>query len=250
MTIPAVFGKAEEVAVYDGPAELARVAELRFADVITRAVKARGRCHVALAGGSTPRHLYERLAKRTDLPWGDCELWLGDERWVSVTSDQSNARMIRETLLDGLGAAAPRFHSMPTNTGIPADAADAYARHLTETVPAGDRGWPQLDLVLLGVGADGHTASLFPHTTVLDTFDRAVAAVYVPQLEAWRLTLTRPVIEAARGMLFLVAGADKADILARLHSGKAPESPLHDLDPGGRVTWLLDHDAARRLELP
>lgn len=221
----------------------------RIAAVLTKAVAARGVATVALAGGSTPRRLYRLLAAPPydrAIPWDRIQLFLGDERCVPAEHPDSNQRMVRESLLAGLPV-APDLHPMPCGQLEPAAAAARYAQELTREV-AGEEGLPRLDLVLLGMGDDGHTASLFPDTAILDE-QRLVAEVFVPRLDTWRLSLTLPTLNAARHVLFLVTGAGKAASLTRVLA----EGPQRHLPaslvrpPHGTVEWHVDREAAARL---
>ena len=198
---------------------------------------------LALAGGRTPRDVYRRLQDH-DLDWAAVEVWFGDERDVAPMHPDSNYRMAQETLLDRVPVPAERIHPMRTpGTGLRQDAA-RYAR-LLRTRLADAHGWPRFDLVLLGLGRDGHTASLFPHTCVLHQRDLAVAAVHVPQLRAWRMSLTLPVLEHAAHLLFLVSGADKAPVLRQAWD-PAPtlDLPVLRIHAQGLVEWHVDRAAA------
>ncbi|AHE99140.1 6-phosphogluconolactonase [Thioalkalivibrio paradoxus ARh 1] len=206
---------------------------------------------MALAGGNTPRRLYRLLAGppyALSIPWDRVRLFLGDERWVPVDHPDSNARMVREALLAGL-LEAPAFFPMPTDAEDPEQAARRYHECLVREVPSdAGNGVPRLDLVLLGMGDDGHTASLFPGTPVLDASE-PVAAVFVPRLDSWRLSLTLPLLNAARHVLFLVTGADKAATLARvLGDGPRRTLPASLVRPAdGELEWHVDREAAALL---
>ncbi len=230
---------------------LSRAAAEHWVASAEAAQSARGAFHVALAGGSTPRRLYQRLAGpdfRERVNWAGVHIWFGDERAVPPDAPESNYRMAREALLDHVPIPPNQVHPMQT-TGLPLpEAAQRYAQALAQAVPADAGGQPLLDLVLLGLGEDGHTASLFPGTDILDERRRQVAAVHVPRLDAWRLSLTYAALDSAREALFLVAGAGKADIVQRLFAA-APAEPLpaQRVRPRGEVLWYLDEAAAARL---
>jgi 6-phosphogluconolactonase len=221
------------------------------------ALATRARFLIALSGGSTPRALHARLAspdRRADLDWSRAEFLWSDERSVPPDHADSNYRMARETLLAPLGVLDHQVHRM---VGEAPDL-DAAARDyegiiatLTGGEPAHDV--PALDLVLLGMGPDGHTASLFPGTTALDARDRWVVANDVPQLHTARLTFTFDLILGARAVLVLVAGADKADALAAVWEGprdprRFPAQHLALTEP--HVLWMVDRAAAGRLAAP
>ncbi len=240
------------VQILEDPQQLADAAAHRLAAVAREAIAARGCFQVALAGGQTPRRLYRLLAAdpaRYELDWSRVEVFFGDERDVPPDHPQSNFRMARETLLDHVPLGVERIHPMRTRSASLRRDAACYGALLRRRTIADSEGWPQLDLVLLGLGRDGHTASLFPATCVLHERQLAVAAVYVPQQNGWRLTLTIPVLERARQLLFLVSGADKSDALARALSPETSEPllPVQRLQPRGEVEWYCDRAAASAL---
>jgi 6-phosphogluconolactonase len=198
---------------------------------------------LCLSGGSTPRAAYRLLAGRRDLAWEDVEIFFGDERFVPPDHPDSNYRMARETLLAG-GNVRPRaLLAMPTD-GTPQSCADAYEEILRQQYGASvlDPEVPLFDLVLLGLGADGHTASLLPGQPVLKEKTRWVAPVPRGRGEV-RLTLTYPALESSRVTLFLAQGADKAEAVRRARAGDAV-LPAGALKPLGEVVWLLDRAAA------
>jgi 6-phosphogluconolactonase len=218
------------------------------------AVARRGRCLLALSGGSTPRRMFELLAEAPDrarMPWAHLELFWSDERAVPADHPSSNYRMAREALLDKLELAPERIHRMPAERRDLDAAARDHQAELARVagVPASGAP-PRLDLVLLGMGADAHTASLFPGTPALRERTRWVAPGRAPVEPFGRLTLTFPVLNAARCLLLLVAGADKAEPLAHVLEGERnPERwPCQGLAPAdGRLLWLVDDAAASRL---
>lgn len=207
----------------------------------------RGGFHWALAGGSTPEGLYRLLAGEGfagRIPWSRVHAWFGDERCVAPDHADSNYRMARAALLDHVPVG--EVHRM-AGEADPAEAAAAYARELERILPAPE-GVPVLDLVLLGLGPDGHVASLFPGTTALASAD-PVAAVYVPKLDAWRLSLTLPVLNAARRVWLLASGSDKGPVVRDALADPGPEPlPVQRLAPQGEWLWFLD--AAAAAELP
>ncbi|MBL4845309.1 MAG: 6-phosphogluconolactonase, partial [Planctomycetes bacterium] len=207
----------------------------RVAAAIEAAVAERGVATIALAGGGTPRPVYQALTERSDLPWEHVEFFFGDERCVSPDDPQSNYRMAREALLDAHPTAV--VHRMEGEREDREAAADAYAAALPE----------RLDVVLLGMGGDGHTASLFPGDEALAERERRVVVVQGPKPPPWRLTITAPVIEAARSVLVLVTGAGKANMVARALADTASvrELPIQLALNG---TWFLDQDAASELK--
>jgi 6-phosphogluconolactonase len=218
------------------------------AERIAAAVRAGG--HIALSGGSTPRAAHEGVAGVHDLDWSGTHLWFGDERAVPSENEHSNYRMARESLLDRIEGTAPEVHRVPTELGY-REAAVAYERELGEAF--GTDQPPALDLVLLGIGPDAHTASLFPGAPQLRERERWVVGVDTPGMAPLvsRVTLTLPVLNAAREVVFLISGEDKAAAVARAFGEHpaGPEAPASLVDLlDGSLTVLLDGPAASRLE--
>lgn len=240
--------------VVEGPEAVARAAAERLVGLAREAVAARGRFTLALSGGSTPRTLFGFLAKapfRDQVDWRRLEVFWGDERCVPPTHADSNYRMARETLLDAVPIPGDHVHRILAETEDHAAAAAAYeaeiARALGATPGAAP---PAFDLVLLGMGPDGHTASLFPGTAALAERERWVVANWVPKFAAHRITLTWPILNRAAHVLFLVAGADKAPVLREVLEGPPDleRLPSQGIQPQtGRLVWLVDRAAAARL---
>ena len=229
-----------EIVVADDPAVAA--AE-RIAAVVRRGGQ------IALAGGSTPRRAYEQLAE-VDLDWSATELWLGDDRCVPAEHEHSNYRMVTEELIDRIPPERrPRaVHRIRGELG-PDPAADAFEHELREAFPDADL--PVFDLILLGIGPDAHTASLFPGDPALGERKRWAVGVEIPGMAPLvpRVTLTLPVLDAAREVLFLISGADKAEAVARAFADAPdPDAPASLISPEhGTLTVLLDAPAAARL---
>ena len=207
------------------------------------AIAARGSFRVALAGGSTPKQLYAQLAQTSGLDWERTILAWGDERYVPADHADSNYRMTRESLLDHIQIPAQNLLPWPTAAANPDQDATQYAEILQTALGSPV---PVFDLVLLGVGGDGHTASLFPGTEAL-LVTESITAVGSKDGEA-RLTLTYPIINASRRVMFLVAGSAKAEIMADLLT-TAPHYPAQHVQPQGSLLWLLDQAAAAKLPL-
>jgi len=228
---------------------LAEAAAERIAALAAETLEVRERFLLALAGGSTPRLLYRRLADepwRGRIDWTRVEILFGDERAVPPDQPDSNYRMAREALLDHVPVPPEQVHRMQAELEDLDGAATRYEALLRSLAP--DRPVPRLDLVLLGVGPDGHTASLFPGTEVLGERKRLVAPVR-PGAGLHRLSLTYPMLNAARHLMFLVAGEGKAAILRRLFREPDPAHPLpvEGIEPQGEVSWLVDEAAAEGL---
>ena len=197
---------------------------------------------IGLAGGTTPRGAYERL-RRSHLPWRQVHAWMTDERAVPPSHIASNTGMVRRALFDHVPAA---FHPVPWDED-PAAAAAAYSTELATFLPLGPRGL-QPGLVVLGLGEDGHTASLFPGTAALEEPLPGFVANWVPLLSAWRLTATLPLLTAARRTVFLATGRHKAAIVAEVLAGEG-DLPAARVSRGSRdAVWLLDREAASRLD--
>ncbi len=234
------------VEVFPDPEALAR----RAADVLLEAVRATyGRCAIALSGGSTPKRLYEMLAQtpyRETFPWQRVHLFWGDERFVPPTDPRSNFRMAREALLSCVPIPTANVHPIPTEGEAPEEAAREYERTLKSFYGAErlDPKRPLFDVTLLGLGEDGHIASLFPGTKALSERERWVVEVTDGASEP-RISLTYPALESSRSVLFLVAGAGKQAILTRVLRGDQ-SFPAARLRPVGSLLWLADAAAVDR----
>jgi len=223
----------------------------RVADWLTgEAAQTEGRFSIALSGGSTPRHLYEILARpphRDQFPWGRTHLFWGDERFVPHDHPDSNYRMVREALLAHVPIPAENVHPIPTD-GTPAAAARAYEATLKSFYGMAelDPARPLFDIVLLGVGSDGHTASLFPDSPVLEERRHWVAASTDPKGDA-RVTLTYPALASSRTLAFLAAGGEKRAIAMRVRCGET-ELPAARVGTAGQLRWFMDRAAAESRE--
>jgi 6-phosphogluconolactonase len=248
------FGpRGQVVIVPDGPA-LARTAAEHFVRAVEEAVAERGYAFVALSGGSTPKQMGTILARepyRSRIPWDRVHIFWGDERWVPLGSPESNAGEARRGFLDLVPIPPGNVHPWNTAAESPQEAAATYETLLRELFTEPSR-VPRFDLVMLGMGEDGHTASLFPNTGALVADGRLAVANYVPRMDASRLTLTAPVLNAGREILFLVGGPGKADTLEAVLEG--PELPatfpaqlIRPALPDGRLYWLVDEDAGAKL---
>ncbi len=232
------MANATRTIVADGEA-LAIAAADRMASVLATSIAARGRADFALAGGNTPRRAYELLASRyvTTVPWEKVHIWFGDERCVPPDHVDSNYGAARQALLSRVAIPAIQVHRMVAEI----EDRDGAARAYDAALPA------ELDLLLLGLGPDGHTASLFPGSTALGEVERRVVAVVGPKAPPNRLTLTPPAIAAARVVLVLAAGSDKAAAVARAFASDASPDAIPACLLAGR-DWLLDRAAAADIE--
>lgn len=240
------------VLIVSSPAALAEQAAERFCEAATEAVQRAGRFSVALSGGATPRGLYARLAAdpfRSRVDWGQVRVFWGDERCVPPEHPDSNYRLAQELLLSKVPVRPENVYRMPGEATDPDLAAAEYAGELQTAfgLKRGER--PRFDLILLGMGADGHTASLFPHSPALREVTRLVVAAYLEAEKRYRLTLTLPVLNAAASVLFLIAGSDKARRLRTVLRGKpSHEAPASLVRPeGGSLHWIVDRAAATGL---
>lgn len=209
------------------------------------------RCAMALAGGKTPSPVYFELAGRfgSRLDWSRIDLFLSDERMVGPEDPESNFRLAQETLLAVLSGSAPTVHAVSTQWD-PNYAAAAYELALRESVRAGAEEVPLFDLILLGVGEDGHTASLFPNSPLLSETNKLVAATVHPRSGQARLTFTLPLLAAARRIVFLIRGEGKAEILARVYDAPpSPELPVTMVAAAAtECVWIVDEPAASGIE--
>ncbi len=234
------------------PAEVAREAARRWAEIAQAAVSERGRFSVVLAGGKAPVELYKLLASepwRSQAPWEHTAVFWGDERRVPASHPDSNYRMARELLLDFVPIPQSQIFRMPSE-GLAGGDIREYEERIRRYFDLGPREWPRFDLFLLGMGADGHIASIFPGTRAVSDRTNMVVVYEVPQLRAERMTLTLPVINHARHVLFLVTGLDKARVVKAVLEGPQRVStyPAQAVQPvEGAVVWLLDQAAASEL---
>ena len=232
------------------PKDLARAAARHFLARSLEAVALRGSCTVALSGGSTPKSLYQMLADpeepfRRHVPWANIHFFWSDERHVSPDHPDSNFRMAHEAMLSRVPASEENIHRVMSENPDAAAAARAYEETLIEVTTSS---LPQLDLILLGLGSDGHTASIFPGSEVLHETQRLVAAPWVEKFKTYRITMTLPLLNAAASVLFLVSGSEKAEIVKEvLHGPK--QYPAQEVRPtNGEVLWVLDKEAAQDLQ--
>jgi 6-phosphogluconolactonase len=247
------YGERGQVTVVRDQNELAFLAAEELVIAHLRATGRKSPALVALSGGSTPKAMFEiikdpRFWRRID--WSQMHLLWGDERWVSIEDEESNAGEAVRGFIDEIQLGDEHYHPWPTHLDDPDAAADAYAATI-DILSGAQGGMPVLDLVFLGMGDDGHTASLFPGTEVVHEQARLAVAHHVPTLDSTRLTLTPRIINAAREIIFLVGGAGKADMLHKVLDGPVDidAMPSQAIRPdSGRLRWFVDEAAARQLE--
>jgi 6-phosphogluconolactonase len=238
-------------------AALAAHAAQYFVEQAERAVAARGRAHIAISGGSTPKATFALLADtsqpwRARMPWSHLDLWWVDERCVPPDDPDSNYRMTREAMLDHVPLKPEQIHRIEGELE-PEAAAARYESELRHSFRLEGAELPRFDVVQLGMGPDGHTASLFPHTQALSELGRLAVANHVENKDAWRVTLTWPVINRGSQVFFLIGGADKAQILNEVFTGPrhVERLPSQLINPaGGILSLLLDQAAAALLPEP
>ena len=234
------------------PQDLFQAAAEEVIGAATGSIAKRGRFTIALSGGSTPRSLYTLIAANAsaNLPWDKIFFFWGDERHVPPTDAESNYRMAQETLLSKVPVPAGNIFRVPTEDPDASAAAAAYEQTLQEFFAVEPGKFPRFDLILLGMGPDGHCASLFPETAALQEKSHLVVANWVEKFKTYRITFTLPVLNAAREVMFLVSGADKAPALHEVLEGSAPgeKYPCKLVRPSdGKLIWFVDRAAASEL---
>ncbi len=233
-----------ELLICKDPDSVAEKAAEFFIDCGRKAIAERGRFNVVLSGGSTPKLMFAKIAAilaNNQLPMDKIYFFFGDERMVPVTSEESNFRSANELLLKPLGVRERNIFRFRTEIEPDAAAAD-YSRRVRGHFGI-ESDFPSFDLVFLGLGTDGHTASLFPGTDVLDEQEKIAASVFVPKLDAHRLTLTLPVLSSAAAVAFLVTGGEKRDVLQKVREGDSG-LPAERINPAGDLIWFVDKAAA------
>lgn len=241
------MAKDSEFRVFPDVDQLSRAAASRFLQLASASIEEAGVFTVALSGGSTPKTLYSLLADepyRSQLPWDRIHFFWGDERCVPPNDPQSNFRMASEALLTKIPVPPANIHRIKGEME-PFQVASEYEEELRSSFQPRADEMPRFDLMLLGLGTDGHTASLFPGTAALLEKEKFCVANWVPKLDAWRITLTFPVINNSAQVMFLVTGADKSEVIRSIRAGDHGRNyPSQKVQPvNGSVVWLLDSAA-------
>jgi len=238
-----------DLKILSTPGDLAGAAAKHFLAQSIEAVARKGLFTVALSGGSTPKGLYQLLADanepfREQVPWASTQFFWSDERHVPPDHPDSNYRMANEVMLSRVPVPSDNVHRMRGENPNAAEAAEAYEETLLELTGGNP---PQLDLILLGLGTDGHTASIFPNSEVLRETKRLVAAPWVEKLKTCRITMTLPLLNNGASVMFLVSGSEKAEIVKEVLQG--PQLyPAQAIRPtNGKLLWMLDKDAASKM---
>ena len=239
-----------ELKVFDDLDELARAAAEEIAKSAEEAIAARGRFTIALSGGDTPKPVYRLLAREPRIDWDRVHVFWGDDRHVPPNHPESNFGMAMNTLLSKVSIPLDNVHRMRTEKPDAQRVAEEYAWTLRSAFGIDEGEWPRFDLVLMGIGEDGHTASLFPGSEAVRERSRLVIAPWVSSLGTFRITLTAPVFNHAALALFLVSGEKKAEALKAVLEGdfQPDRFPAQAVRPeDGRLLWLVDRAAARDL---
>jgi 6-phosphogluconolactonase len=234
----------------DAP-HLFRDAAAEFAKIAAEAVVRTGRFTVALSGGSTPRNLYSLLATefRSAIPWAQTQVFWSDERHVPPENPESNYRMAYEAMLSKVPVPAENIHRVMAESPDAGDAASEYERTMIDVFSLSLGHFPRFDLILLGMGPDGHIASLFPESAGLTERKKLVIANWVEKFKTERITFTFPVLNNAACTLFLTSGTDKATMLKDvLENHPDPPYPAQLVQPNGRLLWMVDRAAAANLK--
>jgi len=232
-------------------ADLFHAAAEEFSRVGRQAIGAQGRFAVALSGGSTPKSLYSLLASRyADFPWARTYFFFGDERHVPPTDPESNYRMVNESLLSKVAIPAQNVFRVKAENPDAAAAAADYEAQLRKFFELKPNQFPRFDLIFLGLGPDGHTASLFPDSEGLKETTKFVIANRVEKFKTYRISFTFPVLNNAGEVIFLASGSDKAEMVREVLEGKpTPPLPAQQVQPtNGRLLWMLDESAAAKLK--
>lgn len=243
------MGKTNDIRIFNSIEEFERKCAEEIAHFMQAAIRDRGVCHVVLSGGDTPKGIYRRLGGdplEHRIDWSRVHMFFSDERCVSPDDPQSNYGMVRRELISHIRIATQNVHRIQAESS-PERGASEYEEILRTALGPGER---RFDLMLLGIGSDGHTASLFPSTAALDEEERWVRAVYVPRLNSWRVTLTFPAINSGREVLLFASGESKSAIVERALTAKAPtkEIPVTLVHPGdGPLRWRVEKRAASKL---
>lgn len=246
MTVVSPHKTAPSVHVFADKAALVAAAADQVIELMRDAIATRGRCSLALSGGSTPKPIYQAIAQ-AELPWDKIYVYWGDERYVPMTHGDSNAKMTYEAWLSHVAIPADNIFTVPTETESPQASADQYQQTLATSFGTTLPNTPKFDIILLGMGDDGHTASLFPHTAALNETEHWITVGQKDDQP--RITFTARLINQAHQVMFLVAGANKQAALSQVFAADADSAtyPSRLIAPVGELRWLLDTDASQGL---
>ena len=243
--------KNKEVLIFKNADEMSDFTISKWAEISEGAIKSKGRFEVAISGGKTPEKLYQKLSGfKRPLPWDKTHIFLVDERFVSHKSNESNYRMINQLLLKHIKIPKENIHPIPVGEKTSQAAAKKYEDNLISYFKLACGGFPMFDLIFLGIGEDGHTASLFPDTPALKGPQHMATAVMPEEMSKHkRITLTFPVINNAKNIIFLVTGSNKAKVVKEILEEKNSVLPAARIKPkDGKLFFLLDKGAASYLK--
>jgi 6-phosphogluconolactonase len=240
---------SSDIKIYNSPEDFQRGCTDYIVNIILECINAYGRCTIALSGGSTPRNIYKLLGSveyLSQIRWEKVYLFWGDERCVPPFDPHNNFKMVDETLISKVPIPSQHIFRIPSEE-TPIEAASRYEHTLKFFF--GNGIYPSFDIILLGLGEEGHIASLFPGSSAIEENQRWVVSTYVEKLKAFRITLTFPVINNAKHIIFLVSGSNKAEILKKIFAENQNKIPAKKVSPqNGKLIWLLDKDAASLLD--
>jgi 6-phosphogluconolactonase len=239
-----VISNNSEVKIFKNDLELHENTAGYLSASIRHHINRNGRCTFVLSGGNTPKKLYDTLSKnyKDTIDWSKVYIFWGDERCVPPTSVESNFKMTYEHLITKIPLPEKNYFRIEGELP-PVEAAEKYEKILIDFF--GNKLTPSFDIMLLGIGKDGHTASLFPGTKVLNVRDKLVSEVFVKRLNSWRVTLTLPVINSSKNIIFIAEGTDKSEIVSDVINSKNENLPATKIKPSdGKLLWLLDKNAA------
>ncbi|MFB0526499.1 MAG: 6-phosphogluconolactonase [bacterium] len=237
------------ILIFDGYEQISDFAVEKWGEISADAIRSNDSFTVALSGGKTPAGFYKKLSsRRKGFYWNKTHIFLVDERFVPFDHEESNYRMIKHHLLDGLRIPRENFHSISTQEATPEKSSEDYEKQIRDFFRLGTGEIPTFDLIMLGIGEDGHTASLFPRTSSVTESKRLVVPVTFNRLSNKRISITLPVINNAKNIIFLVSGYNKAQVIKEILEEKNMMLPASRVDPGrGKVFLLMDKKAASLL---
>lgn len=241
--------RTRKIFVFHDQRETSNYLIRKWKEISEESIRERGYFTAALSGGKTPLYFYSELAKfKKELPWDKTYIFLVDERHVPLSDSNSNYRMIKETLLNKINISKDNIHTIPAEESLPLDSAQKYEETLRNFFHIPKDEFPEFDLVLLGIGEDGHTASLFPGSDALKDRVHFAAPVMLDEQRHSRITLTLPVINRARNIIFLVTGKNKASVVKEVVEKGNPSLPASFVKPEkGKLIFVLDDEAGSHL---
>ena len=236
-----------EIKIFKSPQDLFSCTLELWAGIAEESIDSNGYFAVAISGGKTPLPLYEKMATMKDLPWEKTHIFMVDERFVPYDNEENNFRMINRTLLMNLHMPATNIHPILTSQLFPSDSAEKYEKNIRAFFRSRRKAEPEFDLILLGLGRDGHTASLFPQSAALQEKNKFVTDAKTGSGPE-RITMTLPVINIAKNIIFLVTGGEKAGAVRDVIKNRKPDLPASMVSPvSGRLYYLMDEEAASLL---